>query len=104
MSSFRLAPGMNLEALQQRARGAHLPGHFGIEFTHLEPGLVRACLAVRPELMASNGYLHAATVIALADTSCGFGTVAHRAGGRFRLYDGRAEKQFPRHGARGRDP
>jgi len=26
--------------------------------------------------MAPNGYLHAATVIALADTSCGYGTFA----------------------------
>jgi uncharacterized protein (TIGR00369 family) len=26
--------------------------------------------------MAPNGYLHAATVVALADTSCGYGTVA----------------------------
>ena len=77
MSSPRLAPGMSLEILQQRAQGTHLPGHFGIEITHLESGLVRARLAVRRELMASNGYLHAATVIALADTSCGFGTVAH---------------------------
>ena len=31
-------------------------------------------LALREELMAPNGYLHAATVIALADTSCGYGT------------------------------
>lgn len=75
--SIRLAPGMNLDALQQRAQGAHLPGHFGIEFTHLEAGMVQARLVVRPELMATNGYLHAATVIALADTSCGFGTIAH---------------------------
>lgn len=77
MSSPRLAAGMNLDALQQRAQGTHLPGHFGIEFTHLEAGLVKARLTVRPELMATNGYLHAATVIALADTSCGFGTIAH---------------------------
>lgn len=75
--SIRLAPGMNLDALQQRAQGTHLPGYFGIEFTHLETGLVQARLVVRPELMATNGYLHAATVIALADTSCGFGTIAH---------------------------
>ena len=70
MSSPRLAAGMNLDALQQRAQGTHLPGHFGIEFTHLEAGLVKARLTVRPELMATNGYLHAAT-------SCGFGTIAH---------------------------
>ena len=28
------------------------------------------------ELLAPNGYLHAASVIALADTSCGYGCVA----------------------------
>ncbi len=31
-------------------------------------------LDLRAELMAPNGYLHAATIIALADTSCGYGT------------------------------
>lgn len=31
-------------------------------------------LELRDELMAANGYLHAATVVALADTSCGYGT------------------------------
>ncbi len=29
---------------------------------------------MREELLAPNGYLHAATVVALADTSCGYGT------------------------------
>lgn len=74
---FTLHPDASLEALQKRAQGVHLPGHFGLEFTHLEPGKVCARLAVRPELMATNGFLHAATVIALADTTCGFGTVSH---------------------------
>ncbi len=32
-------------------------------------------LALRPELLAPNGYLHAATVIALADTACGYETL-----------------------------
>lgn len=77
MSHPALAAGMSLEVLQRRAVGTHLPGHFGMEFTHLEPGRIEARLVVRPELMATNGYLHAATVIALADTSCGFGTIAH---------------------------
>ena len=31
---------------------------------------------VRPELLAPNGYLHAATVIGLADTACGLATRA----------------------------
>jgi len=34
-------------------------------------------MAVRREVMAPNGFLHAASVIALADTSCGYGCVAH---------------------------
>jgi uncharacterized protein (TIGR00369 family) len=33
-------------------------------------------LAVRPDLLAPNGFLHAATVVALADTTCGYGTMA----------------------------
>ena len=34
-------------------------------------------MPVRPELLAPNGYLHAASVIALADTMAGYGTVAN---------------------------
>jgi uncharacterized protein (TIGR00369 family) len=33
-------------------------------------------LPVRPELLAPNGFLHAASVIALADTAAGYGCVA----------------------------
>ncbi|AXH00074.1 PaaI family thioesterase [Deinococcus wulumuqiensis] len=46
----------------------------GIRFTHIEHGLLRSELTVRPELFAPNGYLHAASVVALADTTCGYGT------------------------------
>ncbi|KEF34393.1 competence protein ComA [Deinococcus sp. RL] len=52
----------------------HLPGLLGIRFTHAEPGLLRSELTVRPELLAPNGFLHAASVVALADTTCGYGT------------------------------
>jgi uncharacterized protein (TIGR00369 family) len=34
-------------------------------------------LDIRPELLAPNGFLHAASVIALADTACGYGCIAH---------------------------
>jgi uncharacterized protein (TIGR00369 family) len=54
----------------------YLPGLIGIEFREVARGRVTSRLAVRAELMAPNGYLHAATVVALADTSCGYGTVA----------------------------
>ena len=54
----------------------YLPGLIGIEFLDVARGRVRSRLTVRQELTAPNGYLHAATVIALADSSCGYGTVA----------------------------
>jgi len=61
-----------LEEINSRGQGA-LPGLIGIEFTSFEPGQLKARLILRPELLAPNGYLHAATIIALADTTCGYG-------------------------------
>ena len=52
------------------------PGLLGIVITDHEPGRLEAALDIRPDLMAPNGYLHAATVIGLADTACGLGTRA----------------------------
>jgi 1,4-dihydroxy-2-naphthoyl-CoA hydrolase len=54
-----------------------LPGLIGIEIVEAEEGHIRSHLALREELMAPNGYLHAATVVALADTSCGYGTLVN---------------------------
>ena len=51
----------------------HLPGLLGIEFETLENERVRARLPLRPALFAPNGYVHAGTVVALADTACGYG-------------------------------
>jgi 1,4-dihydroxy-2-naphthoyl-CoA hydrolase len=53
-----------------------LPGLIGIEVDEIEPGRVRMHLALRDELLAPNGYLHAATVVALADSACGYGCIA----------------------------
>ena len=50
-----------------------LPGLLGLEFDSVEAGLVRSRLPIAPKHMAPNGFLHAASVIALADTSCGYG-------------------------------
>jgi uncharacterized protein (TIGR00369 family) len=54
----------------------HLPALIGLEIVSVAPEEVHSRLALRPELMAPNGFLHAASVIALADTSCGYGCVA----------------------------
>ena len=63
-----------IDQLNTRGRG-YLPGLIGIEFLSVEPGRLTSRLAIRPELLAPNGYLHAATIIALADTTCGYGTI-----------------------------
>ena len=62
-----------LEGLNERGVGT-LPGLIGIEVMEAEKGRLESRLELREELMAPNGYLHAATIVALADTSCGYGT------------------------------
>lgn len=54
-----------------------LPGHLGIQITQVEERLVRAEMAVQECLMAPNGFLHAGSIVTLADTACGFGCMAH---------------------------
>jgi uncharacterized protein (TIGR00369 family) len=53
-----------------------LPGLIGVVVDSHEPGRLTGHLDVRPEVLAPNGYLHAATVVGLADTACGLATRA----------------------------
>ena len=55
----------------------YLPGHLGIVITHVAATEVRSELAVKKVHMAPNGFLHAGSVIALSDTSAGYGCVAN---------------------------
>jgi uncharacterized protein (TIGR00369 family) len=55
----------------------NLPGHLGIVITHVAAGEVRAELLVKRSLMAPNGYVHAGTVVTLADTCAGYGCIAN---------------------------
>jgi 1,4-dihydroxy-2-naphthoyl-CoA hydrolase len=71
-----LRPEVTVEALQHRAQ-AGLPGLLGLRVIDLNEGALRMGLTIEPSLLAPNGYLHAASVVALADTACGFGCVAH---------------------------
>ncbi|HEY0061174.1 MAG TPA: PaaI family thioesterase [Telluria sp.] len=54
-----------------------LPGHMGIEITRVSEGEVAARIEVKPHLLAPNGFLHAGTVITLADTAAGYACVAN---------------------------
>jgi uncharacterized protein (TIGR00369 family) len=53
-----------------------LPGLLGIVVDTHEHGRLTSHIDIRPDLLAPNGYLHAGTVITLADTSCGLATRA----------------------------
>ena len=55
----------------------NLPGHLGIVITHVNASEVRSELPIRKELMAPNGFLHAGSVVTLADTSAGYGCIAN---------------------------
>jgi len=54
----------------------YLPELLGVEILTITPEAVASRMPVRKEVMAPNGFLHAASVIALADTSCGYGCIA----------------------------
>lgn len=53
-----------------------LPGHLGIVVSLVSLDLVRAELAICPHHMAPNGFLHAGSVVTLADTAAGYGCIA----------------------------
>jgi uncharacterized protein (TIGR00369 family) len=63
-----------LEEWNRRGRD-YLPGLLDLEFLVVTPDEVSARFAVRRQLMAWNGFLHAGSVVTLADTCCGYGTI-----------------------------
>lgn len=71
-----IRPGITADDFRNRGDG-HLPGLLGIRAVALEEGMIEMELTIRRELLAPNGYLHAATVIGLADTAAGYGCIAH---------------------------
>lgn len=74
MSTFR--PEMTIAHFN--ARGSeYLPGYLGIEMTALAPNTASSRMPVRQLHFAPNSFLHAASVVALADTTCGYATIAH---------------------------
>jgi 1,4-dihydroxy-2-naphthoyl-CoA hydrolase len=71
----RVAP-MELTLAQLTAAGEALfPGLLGIEVLAVESGFASARMEIDDRHRAPNGYLHAAAVIGLADTACGYGCI-----------------------------
>jgi 1,4-dihydroxy-2-naphthoyl-CoA hydrolase len=56
---------------------SRLPGILGLELVELGDGEAKMRCIVEEKHLASNGYLHAASVVALADTTAGYGCVAN---------------------------
>ena len=69
-------PEITAESLNARSPG-YLPGLIGLNIKRVADGEIEGEFAVRRELLAPNNFLHAASVVALADTLAGYGCVAH---------------------------
>lgn len=64
---------LDTEEIARRGRGT-LVETLGLEILEVADGTARGRMAVEARHLAPNGYLHAACVVALADTCCGYGT------------------------------
>lgn len=60
--------------LTERQKG-HLPDYLNLEWLEARPGFVRGRFTARQHHLAPNGFLHAASVIAMADSASGYGCV-----------------------------
>lgn len=63
----------NAPLFAERQKG-FLPGILDMEWETVRHGLVRGRFTVARHHMAPNGFLHAASVVALADSACGYGS------------------------------
>ena len=74
MSALR--QDISIEILNQRGK-EYLPSYLGIEMLELKENSLSSHMPVKKLHFAPNDFLHAASVVALADTTCGYATVAH---------------------------
>lgn len=65
----------DLPAVFRAKQNGFLPGFLGLDWTELRSGFARGRFDVGKQHLAPNGYLHAATIVALADTACGYGCI-----------------------------
>jgi 1,4-dihydroxy-2-naphthoyl-CoA hydrolase len=66
----------SLVAFNERGKGK-LPAYLGIVFTQSERSALCAEIELKDFHMAPNGFLHAGSVVTLADTTCGYGCFAN---------------------------
>jgi len=66
-----------VQQLTERQEG-FLPALLGLEWLEARPGFIKGRFDVKPHHLAPNTFLHAASVIALADSACGYGCIISR--------------------------
>ncbi|HRZ39367.1 MAG TPA: PaaI family thioesterase [Candidatus Paceibacterota bacterium] len=71
-----LRPDVTLDWLNELGT-EYLPGFLGVELLELMPGRLRSQMKLAQQHFAPNNFLHAASIVALADTTCGYATIAH---------------------------
>ena len=64
--------------IQHDAAAERLPDVLGLSFEYPEAGLALGRFDVAARHMAPNGYMHAASAVALADSCCGLGCMRAR--------------------------
>jgi 1,4-dihydroxy-2-naphthoyl-CoA hydrolase len=67
---------MSADAFNQLGKTT-LPGLLGIVVNEIGENFLTAEFTVTPSHLAPNGYLHAGSVVTLADTACGYACIAH---------------------------
>lgn len=55
----------------------HFPAELGIFIQEVVEGRMTATMGVAKKLFAPNGFLHAGSIVTLADTVAGYSTIAH---------------------------
>lgn len=55
----------------------HFPGELGIYIDEVSEGKLLASMNVEKRLFAPNGFLHAGSIVTLADTLAGYAVVSH---------------------------
>ena len=68
-------PKMKAAVFQERQTGT-LPGELGITWDEVASGRARGRFTVARKHMAPNGFMHAASIVALVDTAAGYGCIA----------------------------
>ena len=66
--------GNQAARFNERQKGT-LPGDLELEWEVVENGHAKGGFTVRPGHMSPNGFMHAASVVCLMDSACGYGCV-----------------------------